>query len=265
MSVDLWPEARGTIIGAGTGEGTTVTANASAHTKGSWTTLGTASGPLRRMHLMVQMVTTARYRLDLALGTAGNEQVVVTDLYMDGTILANGAVSTFELPIACADGETIRARLASSTGSNTIRAAIAGYSLCTSSPPVVRTMAALGSFTNTDPSATVTLNGTTYTAWTEIVASTPAELACLIVTPSSVGDTTRTSARYQIEIGIGAAAAEETIATAVMGIRAAGIAMGPRGGTIWGRIAAGHRLAYRVRSHTTGTDSFAVSALGGFV
>lgn len=258
-NASLSPSARRTSLGVGTGEGTAVTVSATVHAKGAWVTIGTASGPLDRMLLQVAPVTTARFRIDLAFGTAGNEVVIVADLFIDPP---GSRALYFDLPIACATGTTILARCSSSTASGALRIMISGAAYDGAKLPTCRGIAALNAFTNTDPTPQVTLNGTTFTPWTEIVASAPEVLAGIMISLGTGGDTARSGARGVVQIGLGAAGVEEVLYDLQFVSAAASLSDAPLGGWLYGLIPQGSRLAARARMQAASTDTLAIAAAG---
>jgi len=99
---------------------TTITAGASAHTKGSWTQL-LASTTGRVVAIAIHTrggATDVRYLVDIGIGAAGSETVLVADLGCE----SSGAwiPSMFLVLIVVAPGTRIAARCQASTASSTI-------------------------------------------------------------------------------------------------------------------------------------------------
>jgi hypothetical protein len=99
----------------GTSRGTVITGNASANVKGTWVQLS-AAADFTTKWLLVALTVAGSARnisLDIGVGSAANEQVVVPDLY-SGMGGLGGNFGPFPLSIVA--GKRVSARIASSNG-----------------------------------------------------------------------------------------------------------------------------------------------------
>lgn len=257
-----WPiiaGVRSETVGAGTGQGTAVTANASANTKGSYATLGTMNLKAALLMLSVSNGNAAvnTYRIDIAINTGGSDTIIVPDLFWDTT---SGGSAEFLLRVAIPAGASIKVRCQAAAGGNVMHATITGFNKDARGEHGHAQAVSCTDFTNTLPTNTVSLNGTTQTAWTTICASTPSRVSELLLSPSVGGDTTRSSSNLLFEIGIGAAGSEISLSKFASRQSTSNIVGGP-----WQMpcdIPAGTRLAFRAQAASATTDTVGMSALG---
>jgi hypothetical protein len=262
-----WPLVAATryeSLGLGTGVGTTVTANASANVKGSYATIGTAgfrySGFVLSMTVLFGSVRRAR--LDIAINTGGADTIIVEDYYFEGTVGTPtvAALNCF-FPVCIPSGATIKARIQCSTGSEAVEVSVVGVAFDFAGPIGASRMVSCSDFTNTAPTNTVAMTGTSYTAWTTIKASTPARISRLWLAWSSNADTTRTACEFIVDIGIGSAGNEVVLASLVG--RQASIVFLPQDMGFPCDIPAAKRLAFRIQAaNGAANDSFGVCAMG---
>lgn len=253
--------ARFETVGAGTGEGVTVTSSGTANTKGSYATIGTAGFNWSGFWLHLAWVSATRYRLDLTVNTGGSDQIIVADLFRDVGSNGNNIVDNVWVPIPVPSGATIKARMQTASGGLFARVLVTGYGADWPGIPRSRALVSLTAFTNTDPTGSVTQTNTSWTAWTEIVASTSNEVHGLYICAAYVGDSTRTTTRYLAEFGTGSAGSE-TARFIMPGQNA--INQNAFWQPVWSRIPAGTRLAFRVQCNSgTAADTigFGVSGL----
>lgn len=251
--------ARFETIGAGTGDGTTVTSGGSANTKGSYVTIGTTGFAWTGFWLHSAFLTNSRYRLDLVVNTGGSDQVVIADLFFEQGSVGNCITNSIWVPIPVPSGATVKIRVQATAGSGSTRQLITGYAADWPSQPRYRALVSLSTFTNTDP-ASVTQTNTSYTAWTEMVASTSAEVHGIYISPGFIGDSTRTTTRYLAQFGTGSAGSE-TARFTMLGQNAQN--QGGFWGPVWDRIPAGSRLAFRVQCNSgSAADSIGFGASG---
>lgn len=249
-------------LGATTGEGTTVTANATTHVKGSYSTIGTAGFAYGGFFLCFVPAGGAKYRIDVAVNSGGSDQIIIPDLLLDATSAGgNIANSTIFFPIHVPAGAVVKARSQSATSGGTVRLLLVGFA--TDFPGYRRAsrVVALSAFTNTDPTATVTLAGTSFTSWTEVTSSTADRICGLYVSSATGGDTTRTGGRILAEIGTGSAGAE-VARMSWQGAQVSGSLINHIAGPLPVDIVAGSRLAYRAQASSASTDTFGLAFFG---
>lgn len=111
--------------------GTTITASATPHTKGSWTQLVANTGA-RSLGILVQLDNTAGSNtntsmlLDIGMGAAGAEQVIIPDLAA-GFILpqaTSAALRTYVFPLFIPAGVRLAARCQAVIASDTVACGI---------------------------------------------------------------------------------------------------------------------------------------------
>lgn len=202
-------------VTASASRGTTITASATANTKGTWTQLTAATArDAVWIDVDIHSATAARdYLLDIGIGAAGSEHVLIPDLIAgSGTgSICRGAVYRF--PIFVPAGSRLAARCQSGTGSATIRVAgtltAASFNSDCGSSEVTAygALAASTAGTTVDPGATANTKGT----WTEITAATSAPIRALVVGQGNLVQTTRTSCDWLLDIGIGPAGSEQVL------------------------------------------------------
>jgi len=263
----LGASCRYELLGESGGIGTTVTANASAHTKGSYTTLGTAGFNYDGFWLSTsntQGGTAYRYRVDLAVNNGGSDQIIAADMFYDGSI--NGAYynsvgshSPF-IPIAVPKGATLKARCSASTGSGTCAVAIIGVQ---GSHRLIRPFRGLLNdtpFTNTDPTNSITCSGTSVGSWGQVIASTTQRYAALFVAGSTAGSTSPGMVGFRLDIGWGAAASERVLFSIVLAgyHETAAAVYGGALGPYPCDLPAGTRLACRMQSSFAGDTLYPI-------
>lgn len=214
----LWSGGNGGYQTCGVDPATTtltqVTADAAANTKGAYAqltaaTVQDASGFL--LHTGLPSAGGATYLLDLAIGGAGSEQVILSNFLLadqKGTQNNSGATGVF-IPLKIPAGVRVAARLQCSTGGASLRVGLTlfdggfllpeGFQRCTTYG--ANTATSSGTATNADQNA--------MGAWGELTASTTNPIRLLYVAPIvALADTALTSTTVLFNIGVGAAASE---------------------------------------------------------
>jgi hypothetical protein len=211
-----WPlleTSRVRTVGTSGSTGTTVTASASANTKGSWAQISAAT-PCAADAIIVSLINVTNavdMLIDLGIGGAGSETVIVANLTASCGSSGPGTNGVpLLLPIALSDGTRLAARCQSTTGSSTISVIVhlVQNALLTSaglaSVQTYGANTADSGGTSIDPGATINTKG----AWTEISASTSSNHSALIIGVGNQANTSRSTASYQVDIGIGAGGSE---------------------------------------------------------
>lgn len=251
----LYGATRLETLGITSGEGVTVTSGTST-AKGTYATIGTTGFNYSGFTLQLAAVSTARFRLDIAIGSS--DQIIVSDLYADCTVGAGNIA--LDIPIPVPTGTAIKARVGAQASSQNLRAAVTGYGVDTPGFRRFRLLTNLSGFTGADPT-TVALNGTSATAWQEVTSSTAVRVAALYLCPSNGGDAARTATRMAVDIATGAAASETTRATLLMGATGTNFVAHPHG-PIWMPIPPSTRVAWRATCSAASTDSMGLAIAG---
>lgn len=111
----------GTITGSS--QGTTLTAGASAHTKGGYSNLiGATAFTTKWLALMIRWFDTNRnFAIDIAIGAAASEQIVIADFFS-----FNSSAVVVVLPFSIPGGSRVSARCASQNSFSSVALSILG-------------------------------------------------------------------------------------------------------------------------------------------
>lgn len=244
------------LLGQSAGAGTTVTGSATANTKGSYTTIGTSGFDYDGCWLYItnkMSGTVARYRVDLAVNNGGSDQIIVADMFYDGSTggayySGAGPTSPF-IPVRIFKGATVKARCQATAASGTVDVSLQGVQGGATMIGPGRGLVNDTPFTNTDPTNGIVVSGTTQTAWTQIVASTTARYRALYVMAGAAGGTVNLMAT-RLDIGWGSSGNERTLFsldTWEYGNTSIGL-LGGALGPYPCNFAVGTRLALRIQS-----------------
>jgi len=204
-------ESRGEVTGASSG--TTITANASANTKGSWTALGSATSFAYEgiTIYLTQNNAAADYMIDIGIDDgSGNNFVIVPDLHFAAFKQANEHNLALNIPVHVPAGALIEARVAASTGSSTLRCHVVGHGANPGGfPGYSRAVALFTPGTSrgvaVDPGGTANTKG----SWAELQASTAVDVAAVFGVVGFNNDAARAAtASLLYDIGLGSAGNE---------------------------------------------------------
>lgn len=195
----------------------TVTANASAHTKGAWTELiASTAFDVDALDIDVGNVSASGVNtatlLDIGVGAAASETVIIPDVAVGGALfgdtIANRVGISFRVPIRIPKGSRVSARIQSIvTGGKT--ATVNVRPLHSAIPvPVGSTVDVIGTSTGTSQAAAT--SGTTDT-WTEI-GTTSRAYDALVFVPSLATSAAAQGERVMF-LGVGASGSEVAIHT----------------------------------------------------
>ena len=237
----------------------TVTANASAHTKGSWAeVIASTSTAVDYMIVAVRGVgvggSATGTLLDIGKGAAGSETSIAADIAVGSA--AGGATNNVSFGIAAniASGTRIAARIQSVvTGGKTAVVEVYTFNFGGASL-VPATVDVLGTSTATSRGTAIAANNT----WTQITASTSQAYIGLAFVPSASAGA-MSNFTGVLEVGVGSSGSEQTVgfcdyetstSETVTNRQAADSSF-----WIFGRnIPAGSRLAIRQDQNTTLLD-----------
>lgn len=200
-------------VDAAASTGTTVTASGTINTKGSWSQL-TASTAFDVSHLQVFVradTAFAGYLVDIGIGGAGSETVLIPDLLVQSR---TDAGYIFQFPLAVPAGTRVSARCQSTTVSATCRVAV----VAAGSPwglhvPCSRVVAMgvdtadTGSTVTVEPGAVANAKG----SWVEVTSATSAPFRGLVPAVGGRGNTALSDADYLLDIGIGGSGSETVL------------------------------------------------------
>ena len=210
-----WPiiaAANYQVIGQASGAGTVLTAGTSS-AKGTIVTLGTTNFKSSGLYLcLTHFSATSRYRIDVIVNDGGSDQVIIEDYYLD--LSATNAIDGGAyFPVSVPSGASIKARLSSSTNAATLICSVVLVATDFPGAPGSSRVRSLTDFTNVAPTNTVTLSGTTPTAWTQIAASTIQRISWLWAQSTAISPGSGTISDVLIDLATGGAGSEKAFAT----------------------------------------------------
>ncbi len=195
-------------------DGTTVTASGTTHTKGSYAQLIASTGrPSYGITIVIHNVgaasTNARMLVDIAIGAAASEQVIIPNLLAGNASAWNAASNggtCYYFPIAIPSGVRISARCQASTASDTCNIIVWLHQARTAPGLWVgQRVTAYGVNTGTSTGTAHTPGSTnSYATATQITSSTTNPIRYMQVGIDTGTDTTGTSMRGMFSIGLGA-------------------------------------------------------------
>ena len=243
------------------GVGVTITSGA-ANAKGSFATLGTTGFEYDGFHLYITGLPgggASRYRVDVSSNTGGSDQLIVEDIYFDPSPQGNYTAAWKEIlvPVAVPAGAVLKARCQAPAASVSLSASVLGFQGDAKATKGFRALKSATDWTNTDPTNSLTLSGTTLTGWTQVMAATPARFAGLYLALDSLGATGQTAAHATFEIGIGTSGSEHTTGI-VLARQLSGYGLNDGHSFHPCDIAAGTRLSVRAQCDGANTNSYGV-------
>ncbi len=243
---------------------TVVNPNASANTKGSWVTL-IATTAFPAQGILMTLVTGSvniDYLYDLAIGSAGNEQTIASNLLL---AVYEIGVEGYYLPIGLPAGVRLSARCqangASKVGAVKLQLIGGGYrgqSYTRSETWGAATGDSGG--TSIDPGGSAGTKG----SWVQLVASSAFPVRQLLVAAGGQANLSRTNCTNTVDIGIGSAGNEQVIVpnlTYWMDANADHVLPGLYG-PLPVMIPAGTRVAARTKSSITDATDRLIDIVG---
>lgn len=239
--------------------GTAVVSAGSANVKGSWTQLVASTAAVTNCLVIYAYGASSaqRYLLDIGIGGAGSETVLIPNLHAGGNALAFPNI--WRIPINVPAGTRISARIqAGPSTSRTLYVMAILDSGSKSLYPVPTQCATYGAntadsgLTSIDPGASAATEG----AWTEITASTGFDATWMCVTVGNDITNLTGTASWFIDIGTGAAASEVAIINELW-MQSTSVTDLATPGTFWFPVSipSGTRLSARCRcSVNTATE-----------
>lgn len=245
----------------------TVTASGSANAKGSWTELIATTGfQATGIAVFGRWSTVAGGILDIGIGAAGSEQVLVPNLRfnakMDSTSTAGHTPAGMSpvFPISVPAGSRISARLQSAAASATqsVRVVLLGGGFLPGEPQGKVTDYGVGgvgaSFgTQITPSATAN----TYGSWVQLSSGISAPINALVIALGDQNSTGPGDGNWLIDVGVGAASSEVAVLSGLpfswwLGATGSPCGIGPQMlGPFPVSIPSGARLSARTQSTRT--------------
>lgn len=202
---------------------TTITASGSTHTKGSYTQL-IASTPFLSSWMIVQAMTNvngSNNLVDIAIGGAGSEQIIVPDLMVQGP----RDLFAIPLPIQVPAGVRLAARSQAANASHQCYIEVTLLAAQSGMQPSGGIVDTYGQNTGTSRGTSVDPGGSANTkgSWTQITASTTRRARGFFLLLGGQGNTNTSLGSWLYDVGIGGAGSEQIIvANWAVDVRAAG-------------------------------------------
>lgn len=240
------------------GGGTTVTAHATAHTKGAWTELITATDADANLLVVGYdqvgvSATDTSMLIDVGIGAAAAEVVLIANC--GGGYVATDSGPSFGVPVRIPKGSRLSVRAQSLVSADTIRAYLQVWNLPNLvSPTLIDTYGADTAVSG--PTTALTSNNTYY----QITAATTQAYQGIVFIPGALpGATAMTSTTRNVTLAVGASGAEVALSTFVFATNNSELLQGgfdftnhlyrganPTGNYVAGHIPAGSRLAVKL-------------------
>lgn len=245
-------------------QGAAVTSSSSADTMGSYVELVSAANNVNQTNLIVVVIgseggaSTSEFLVDIALGEAASEIVVIPELYEKTNNDSAGIrQSSYAFPIHIPSGVRISARCQSSLGSSSVikvHAIRSNPSLSQGS--ALSIVDAIGSDTSTTSGVQVARStANAFGSWVEMIASTDNKYAGFIVSAIRIGVSWTANQRVTYEVAIGSAGNEIAIYSGGQIITQTNeIGLGHVSNFINAGIPAGVRLSIRAQSDLNNSD-----------
>jgi len=227
-----------------------ITANTSAHTKGSYAELiASSSANAGLLVLMVQDIgvttTNTATLIDIATGAAGAETAIISNLAVGGAVTTAGPTGlVVAVPFKIASGTRLSARIQSVvTGGKTATAQIFLLDAASDYATAPTSVDVIGG--NTANSEGISFSGVSGT-WVEATASTSRAYRAVALMPSTHNGNIA-SINPQLEVGVGAAGSEQSFGLTIASYNAnESVQSSPPYLSLFGRnVPAGSRLAVR--------------------
>ena len=257
-----WPSGldgqRWEAAGISSTAGTLLTAHASADTKGAYAQLIAATSfdaVMAIVTLSNGSVASNVFLVDLAVGAAASEQILIADLHSAVASSANTTPATVRFPVAIPAGSRLAARCQASTGGLTIRAHVLllgggfGQGVPGQIVDTYGASAADSGGTSVDPGGVANTKG----AYSEITAATTRPLRALVLGLGNQENAAMSGGRWLFDIAIGAAGSEQVVIPNIMAAADGGLDTIYEGmlGPYPINLPAGVRLAVRSQSGIT--------------
>lgn len=198
-----------------TSKGATVTANAAANTKGTYTQLiASCAFDVTSILIMLDDQTAALdYLVDIAVGAAAAEVIIASNLLGTGGTGSISYGAHYFFPVNIPAGSRISARCQCSTGGSLIQVSALLFGGGFLDPETLGDVETFGADTtdsggvNIDPGATVNTKG----AYSQLSAATPYPIRLLTFSIGCQLNTVRTTQSWLVDIAVGAAGSEVVI------------------------------------------------------
>ena len=193
-----------------------VSSSASANTKGSWVEVFSSTDFTANFIWILGGWSTGgrNYLIDVAIGSAGNEKVILSNLHYAGsTINASRIGFNFSFPIYIPSGERVSIRCQSTSGSQSIRFNVGISAITFGSRPGYNKVITYGAVTGDSGGTQVDPGGSALTkgSWVQFKDSTEMNIGAIMM---SIGNRQNTAPGWEwayVDIGVGGAGSEVVV------------------------------------------------------
>lgn len=259
------------LLDTGNSLGIGVAPSATIHTKGAWVTLNASTSfDYECIKLYARKRGTDTYLVDIAVGSAGNEEVIVSNVPY-GQISSSTIRGSwlYDFPIHVAKGSRISVRCQYGQGSGSsllvsIQGMSSGFNNSAGLAKVVDhgVTEATTDPTLIDPGTTVSTKG----SYVELTASTNEDIKAFIICTTTNNNTANALAGYLMDVAIGGAGSEVIIVPDMFFYSGTAESCTPNIINWPIQIPAGSRISVRMQcSINDGTDRLLRVALLGIV
>ena len=200
--------------------GVTVTAAASANTKGaSWQEI-ISSTTIRANYILVMLggtgTSSGDYLVDIAIGAAGSEKSLIDNIQFS-QVAIGGQVSAYLFPVVVPAGSRLSSKCQATNASGTIEVIIVLIGAGDKASQGLSRVSTYGATTadsggtGVDPGGTINTKG----GWQQIVASTTYPIKQLLVVIGDRANTAMSTCNWLMDIGVGAGSAEKVLIPAL--------------------------------------------------
>lgn len=204
-----------------------------------------------------------RYLVDIAIGAAASEVVILPNVYIQPSTLQG--YTSFRVPLQVPAGSRVAVRCSSSQNGGTMKVGITGLVANAANPPGFTTATAIvaADTGNVRPSSISVSATTSATTWTELEDVTAAEYGAFLMIASENATPGTSGQGLRMSLATGAAAAETAIGGGELQSNTANPLLArailP---LIETTAAAGVRLSANIQAAVPGTDTYFVGLIG---
>lgn len=198
-----------------TGGGTPLTATTAANTKSAWTQIVAGTGidahEIEFAPLTDGLGGTSCALMDIGVGAAGAEQVVVPNIAYSQDQWSGFSAGRIRLPVAIPAGSRVAARLQSPSSGYQAELQFSAINNGMEGEQRRGKVIDIGTSLTTSAGTALTPSTTGKSAWVQLTASLPQHLYGIVLMVGNKGVSVTTAVFGHIDIGVGAAGAEQVV------------------------------------------------------
>ncbi len=193
--------------------GTQVTISTTANTKGAWIQI-VAATPFDAHELIVNPLptyvgTTATSLMDIAVGAAGSEQIIIPNLLCPQDQWCGYAPGLVKIPVAIPAGSRISARAQGGQGISP--GVVLSLVNCGGNRPKTGKAIDIGTVLASSSATALALATAAKSSWVQLAAATTQDLDGFFLNLGNNGTSVTASQWAHIDIGVGAAGSEQVV------------------------------------------------------